>query len=148
MVDRGDVVEDAKAMFTTSSIVLAFLPFGGSIGSGEMIIIGVIAVLLFGKRLPEVGRSLGKSLVEFKKGMAGIENEIRSATSFDINAPVSPRRTTPASSYADDNDRSEPSAPRFEPPPALASTTSECSGSVPRYEAPKYDPPAEESQVG
>lgn len=144
-------------MFTSSSITLAFLPFGGSIGSGEMIIIGVIAVLLFGKRLPEVGRSLGKSLVEFKKGMAGIESEIRSATSFDVNAPVTPRR--PTSTYGDEIERSEPSAPRFEPPPSLAGTSSESSGSissgsapvssgsVPRYEPPKFESPADESQL-
>ena len=42
------------------------------IGMQEMIIIGVIGVLLFGKRLPEVGRSVGKSLMEFKRGMQGI----------------------------------------------------------------------------
>ena len=35
----------------------------------ELLIVGGIAVLLFGKRLPEVGRSLGKSIVEFKKGI-------------------------------------------------------------------------------
>jgi sec-independent protein translocase protein TatA len=35
----------------------------------ELMIVGVVAVLLFGKRLPEVGRSMGKSIVEFKKGM-------------------------------------------------------------------------------
>jgi len=33
-------------------------------------------LLLFGKRLPEVGRSLGKGIVEFKKGLAGIEEEV------------------------------------------------------------------------
>lgn len=40
----------------------------------------VIGLLLFGKRLPEVGRSLGKSIVEFKKGVKGIEDEIESET--------------------------------------------------------------------
>lgn len=140
-------------MLSASSQLLAFLPFGGSIGSGEMIIIGVIAVLLFGKRLPEVGRSLGKSLVEFKKGMQGIENEIRSATSFDVNAPVSSSRTS-TPSYRDDESRSEPSAPRFGAPPALASdggdsalaNSASANSSVPRYEPPKLEP-AEESQL-
>ncbi|MDP7269072.1 MAG: twin-arginine translocase TatA/TatE family subunit, partial [Pirellulales bacterium] len=50
------------------------------IGFQEMIIIGVIGVILFGKRLPEVGRSVGKSLMEFKRGMQGIESEIHTAT--------------------------------------------------------------------
>jgi sec-independent protein translocase protein TatA len=40
------------------------------------IILAAIGVLLFGKRLPEVGRSLGKSLTEFKKGLKGIEDEV------------------------------------------------------------------------
>ena len=48
--------------------------FGFSPGPMEMMIIGIVAVLLFGKRLPEVGRSLGKGLVEFKKGLHGVED--------------------------------------------------------------------------
>ena len=45
-------------------------------GWGEVLILGVVGLLIFGKRLPEVGRSLGKGLVEFKKGLAGIEDNI------------------------------------------------------------------------
>lgn len=42
----------------------------------DWIFIGVIALLLFGKRLPEMGKSLGKGIVEFKKGLHGIEDEV------------------------------------------------------------------------
>ena len=38
------------------------------LGPVEMVVIGVIAVWLFGKRLPEIGRSLGGGIVEFKQG--------------------------------------------------------------------------------
>jgi sec-independent protein translocase protein TatA len=48
----------------------------GMPGVTEWIIIGAIGLLIFGKRLPEVGRSLGKGIVEFKKGLKGIDEEL------------------------------------------------------------------------
>ena len=48
----------------------------GMPGLTEWIIIGALGLLIFGKRLPDVGRSLGKGIVEFKKGLKGIEDDI------------------------------------------------------------------------
>ena len=48
---------------------------------GEFIVIAAIGLLLFGKRLPEVGRSLGKGIVEFKKGLKGIEEDVETSSS-------------------------------------------------------------------
>ncbi len=66
-----------------SNTTLAFL---GHLGPWEILIILVIALLIFGKRLPEVGKSLGKGIVEFKKGLHGVEDEIESAGN-DSNPP-------------------------------------------------------------
>ncbi len=48
----------------------------GAPGIPELLIVCVIVLLLFGKRLPGVMRSLGKTIVEFKKGVKGVEDEI------------------------------------------------------------------------
>lgn len=100
------------------------MPFGG-VGPYELLVVGVIALLLFGKRLPEVARSLGKGIVEFKKGMSGIEDEIKGASSSSYSPPPqqSQRRPEPRSPR-----ESELTAPKFEPPrsePVATSTSSE-----------------------
>ena len=46
-------------------------------GGTEWLIILIIALLIFGARLPSVMRSLGKSLSEFKKGMRETEDEVK-----------------------------------------------------------------------
>lgn len=71
-----------------------------------MVLLGV-AVLLFGKRLPEVGRSLGRGIIEFKKGIRGVEDEFRAASDIVQNRatpPYSPPEST------------EPAVPKFESP--------------------------------
>ena len=55
------------------------LAFIGMPGPFEMAIIAAIVLLLFGNRLPGAMRSLGRSVVEFKKGVSGIEDEIEDA---------------------------------------------------------------------
>lgn len=55
----------------------------GSIGIPELIVIFIIALLVFGpKKLPEVGKSVGKALREFKKA----SNELRNKVEEEINA--------------------------------------------------------------
>jgi sec-independent protein translocase protein TatA len=42
----------------------------------HLLVVMIVGVLIFGRRLPEVGRYLGKGIMEFKKGMAGLEDSI------------------------------------------------------------------------
>ena len=66
------------------------LAFLGLPGGWEWIILLLIGLLLFGRRLPEVGRSLGKSIVEFKKGIKDIGDEIETASDSDEPASKKP----------------------------------------------------------
>lgn len=63
----------------------------GMPGLGEMLVIGAIGLLLFGKRLPEVGRSLGKGIVEFKRGLKGIEDDIDDSAARPASKPEAPK---------------------------------------------------------
>ena len=48
----------------------------GMPGLPEMLIVETIVLLLFGNRLPSVMRSMGRGIVEFKKGVQGIEDDV------------------------------------------------------------------------
>lgn len=61
----------AFSISEVSAVSLPFAVFFGMPGPMEMLIIGVIILLLFGNRLPSVMRSLGRGVVEFKKGLSG-----------------------------------------------------------------------------
>lgn len=61
------------------STLLGF--FTGMPGPFEMMIVLAVMLLLFGNRLPSVMRSLGRGVVEFKKGVSGIEDELEQASS-------------------------------------------------------------------
>jgi sec-independent protein translocase protein TatA len=75
------------------------------IGNSELLIIGMVALLLFGSRLPQVARSLGKSLTEFKKGIQGVQDEFNDAVYAGSSA-----------ARVDYDDDQPPTAPKFAPP--------------------------------
>ena len=76
----------------------------------ELIIIGIVAILLFGRRLPEVARSLGRGLTEFKRGLRDEPTDTVTPTSTNrieppaAAAPPEPKPTT----NGDPADRARP----------------------------------------
>ena len=74
-----------------------------------LLLLGALAVMLFGERLPEVARSVGKQIMELKNGVHGLQREIESAVDSATSTDESSRRQEP-------EDREEAMAPKFEPP--------------------------------
>jgi len=72
-----------------ASMPIAFLPnFAGFDG----LIVLVVALLIFGRKLPEVGKNLGRTIVEFKKGLSGADEQGNTAEQEPQEQPAPPRR--------------------------------------------------------
>lgn len=90
-----------------------------------MLLIFFVVLLLFGgKKMPEFARGLGKSIREFKKATAGVEDEIKRALEEEPAkpAPKAPRYTPPPAAIepasADDKPSENPTSSSAPPPPA------------------------------
>ena len=81
------------------------------LGFFELLVVGMIAVMLFGKRLPEVARSLGKSYHQFRRGLEDVQREVNRT----VRSTESTFREATAITYKEE-DYEQPSAPKFEPP--------------------------------
>lgn len=108
-------------------------------GMQELVIIGIIAVLLFGRKLPEVAKSLGSSYREFRKGLSELQSQIdfndtSSSSSYSSSAKSTKSTSYTELTYGDFDDYDEASAPKFEPPP---SEPQEASDSAPSGDVPK-----------
>jgi sec-independent protein translocase protein TatA len=83
------------------------------LGPLEIVVIGAIAVMLYGKRLPEVGRTVGRTLGEFRRQWGELSRE------FDLAAHVDGRALPakgPSRRPVGDADAGLAAAPRFDPP--------------------------------
>jgi sec-independent protein translocase protein TatA len=83
------------------------MPFGISIW--ELMILLVVLLLIFGaKRLPEMGRSLGKGMREFKDSVTGVEEAVNTTT------PTAPPAELPTTASSEPDAPSSASAPESE----------------------------------
>ncbi len=79
-----------------ASIPASPLAFLDGVGGMEMLLVFVIGLLLFGgKGMPDMARTLGKAIREFKKATAGVEDQLKRALEEPPPAPP-PRRAPPA----------------------------------------------------
>lgn len=69
---------------------MSILAFFSMPGGTEWVVIALFGLLIFGKRLPEVGKSLGRSIVEFKKGLKGVEEDVSNAIESDSSEMLPP----------------------------------------------------------
>ena len=74
----------------------------GPIGTPELLIILLVALLMFGGRLPDVAKSLGKSVNQFKKGLKEVDDEVSRPDAPAQQPPRSlPSQASQTSSTAD-----------------------------------------------
>ena len=84
-----------------------------SFGYTEMLLLGVIALMLFGSKLPEVARNFGRGYREMRRKVDDLQREFRDWDKADYVAPNT-KSTRP---YEEDvGNRYEPTAPKFTPP--------------------------------
>src|SRR5690242_11770832 len=100
----------------------AILAWGLPMGA-EWIVIAALGLLLFGKRLPEVGRSLGQGIVQFKKGLKGVEEDIEQVDDAQPSKTLPDTSNIPTAPAAKGEYKFdpytgkpvEPLAPKFDP---------------------------------
>ena len=72
-------------------------------GGMEWLVILIVGLLIFGRRLPDVARSFGRSITEFKKGMRDVQDDIHSAVDRDAPSARLEQKSDPAMTRKDTN---------------------------------------------
>ncbi|MDB4750039.1 twin-arginine translocase TatA/TatE family subunit [Rubripirellula sp.] len=86
------------------------------LGPFEMVVIGVIAVLLFGSNLPEVARKFGGSYREFRRGLNDVQQQFKTAEREAKNTFLGDETATSGLDSEVEDEPATPVAPKFKPP--------------------------------
>jgi TatA/E family protein of Tat protein translocase len=125
----------------------------GELGGGEILAIGILALLMFGsKRLPELGRAFGRAMREFKRATSGVEENLREVMREDPLAPrlkPAPRQVSrggvPVATTLPVATTVLPAAATLPPPPAEIAPAPDVANVAP---PPSSTPPAPERNPG
>lgn len=111
----------------------------GPLGFPEMLFIVVLALLIFGpKRLPEVGRTIGKGMAQFRKATSDLKRTIETEIALDEQPPRPAARPSPSASQPRRIGSERPEGPESaaapiaaaEPPPASEGSATTASPGV------------------
>lgn len=83
-----------------------------SVGYTELFFLAVIAVLLFGKKLPDVAKSIGKGYGKIRRSLSDVQKNL------DVSEHTSLDESPSTVSSYDYDEYDEPTAPKFDPPPS------------------------------
>lgn len=91
--------------------MIDFFPiaFLGGVGSSEMVLLGVVALMLFGSRLPEVARNLGGTYRGLKKSFDEFKREFEAVETYEPKASFRQQDE-------DEQSGTQTDAPKFTPP--------------------------------
>jgi sec-independent protein translocase protein TatA len=120
-------------------LTLAFL----SPSFGEMVLIAIIALLLYGSDLPQVARTWGKAYQEFRRHLNGIRNDLNDAIYAEPDSPRKLQYYPEFQNDADEADQDEQTAaPEHDSPVARAAEQAEAEAAQTNGEQPASQEPA------